>query len=139
MRILLTAISLALYCASCISAGGDEDTPTTFAYNVMASSSWEVTDFQLDSVNLTDSYTDYRLNFYDTGALDAEITPGSSEATGIWSIISGETINSDRLAINFLSSDSLSLFNGNWTITNITVTRVNCERNEGEKLTFEAL
>lgn len=133
------AIALAVLGSACFSAGGDEDAPNIFAYNVLINSSWAIIACQLDTADVSSTYAPYRFNFYDTGALDAEITIGSPEATGTWAIISGEAIRPDKMALNFLSTDSLSLLNGLWTINNITSTRVNCERDQGEVLILQAL
>lgn len=139
MRILLTAAALVFLLAACFNPEGAEDLPNNRAYNVLSSSSWRVTDATLFGNDFSNTYTPFRFNFLETGRLTIETTPGTLQSEGTWSIIDGESVDVDRLELNFLSSDSLRFLNDSWRILNISDTLVECQRNQQDVLVLRPL
>jgi hypothetical protein len=93
----------------------------------MTDGQWKITNFTLNSNNITADFTNYRFKYYGNKTVDA-INSGSVEKTGTWD----GNANTMTTSANFASpAFPLSLINGNWQITRNSWTYVEATQTVG--------
>lgn len=93
----------------------------------MTDGQWKITNFTLNSNNITADFTNYRFKYFSNKTVDA-INSGSVEKTGTWD----GNANTMTTSANFVSpAYPLSLINGNWQITRNSWTYVEATQTVG--------
>lgn len=86
----------------------------------MTDGKWKVTNFTLNSANITADFTNYRFKYYSNKTVDA-INSGTVEKTGNWD---GNASTMTTWASFTSPAYPLNLINGSWQITNNSWTYV---------------
>lgn len=93
----------------------------------MTDGKWKVTNFTLNSDNITADFTFYRFKYYSNKTVDA-LNSGAVEKTGTWD----GNASTMTTSANFITPGfPLSLINGNWKITRNSWTYVEATQTVG--------
>jgi len=96
----------------------------------MTDGQWGITNFTLNSINISLDFASYKFKYYSNKTVDA-IKSGSIEKTGIWD---GDASTMSIFANFSTATYPLTLINGNWHIDNNSWTYVIASQISGSEV-----
>lgn len=124
---------LSLFSFSCKKA--KEENKQDLVILAMTDGYWAVTNFTLNSTNITSDFSAYKFKYYSNKTVDA-LKNGATEKTGIWD---GDASTMTTWASFSAPPYPLDLINGSWKITRNSWTYVEATQTAGSDSKFMRL
>jgi len=124
-------ITLILFIVMCFGCKKSiENYKEDLVIKAMTDGQWGITNFTLNSINISLDFASYKFKYYSNKTVDA-IKSGSIEKTGIWD---GDASTMSIFANFSTASYPLTLINGNWHIDNNSWTYVIASQISGSEV-----
>ena len=127
MKKLISFITLLIFFTGCKKTV--ENVQQDLVIQAMTDGQWVITNFTLNSANITADFSTYKFKYYSNKTVDA-IKNGTTEKTGNWDgNASAMTTWANFPSVNY----PLTLINGTWNITNNSWTFVVATQTNGSE------